>query len=170
MSRLSVSVVVVCLSVGPLVVQPARAQTVDPAFAADIQKLMDVTGSAEMRTQAANFIATQIVGGLRKSQPGIPERAFLVAKEVLDTEFAKAFAGPGGITSVMIPIYAKYFTHEEVKGLLSFYGTDLGKKAIAVMPKLFQEGAGASQQWMAQNMARINMVLESRLRAEGFIK
>jgi uncharacterized protein len=100
----------------------------------------------------------------------MPERALLVAKEVLDTELAKAFAGPDSMISVMVPIYAKYFTHEEVKGLLSFYGTDLGKKAIAVMPKLFQEGAGAGQQWMAQNMARINMVLESRLRAEGFIK
>ena len=170
MSRAHIWFAVVCVSVCPLVAQPARAQTVDPAFAADIQKLMEITGSSTTAAQVASFVIAQTLDRLRKSQPGIPERAFVVAKEVLDAEFAKALSGPDSINTLVIPIYAKYFTREDVKGLLTFYSTDLGKKTTAVMPKLFQEGAVAGQQWMAQNMARINAVLESRLRAEGFIK
>jgi hypothetical protein len=57
MSRPHIWFAIVCFSVCPFVGQPAGAQTVDPAFAADIQKLMEVTGSSAMGTQVASFVA-----------------------------------------------------------------------------------------------------------------
>src|SRR5215468_212237 len=42
-------------------------------------------------------------------------------------------------------IYMKHFTHDEVRGLLAFYSTDLGKKLIVSTPLMVQEGATLAQ-------------------------
>ncbi len=149
---------------------PASSQTLDQSFRLDIQRLLEVTGAAQLGTQAASLISAQLLEGLRKAQPAIPDRALVVAKEVFDSEFAKAFTGPDNLTDQIILIYAKHFTHDDVRGLLAFYSSDLGKKTIAALPSVFQEGAAAGQQWAERQTPRIAAILEARLRAEGFIK
>ena len=107
---------------------------------------------------------------LAQSQPAVPDRALELAKQVLDAEFAKTFVGPDSLTQQIVAIYAKYCTHEDVLGRLAFYSTDLGRKVIRFLPVLLQEGAAAGQQWAEKQMPQIAAALESRLRAEGFIK
>jgi hypothetical protein len=148
----------------------ASGQTIDPSFRSDIQKLLEVTRSAQLGAQGASLILGQILDGLKKSQPPIPDRAVALAKEVLDSEFAKAFAGPDNLTDQMVLIYARHFTQEDVHGLLAFYSSDLGKKTIASMPAVLQEAVAAGQQWAEKQMPRIVTILQTRLRAEGFIK
>jgi hypothetical protein len=150
--------------------RPASGQVLDDAFRSDIEKLLDVTGSAQMGQQAASLVSGQVLAGLKKARPDIPDRAIELATEVLDSEFAKAFVGPDGLNAQIVSIYAKHFTREDVRGLLAFYSTDLGRKAIGVMPVVFQEAAAVGQQWAEQHMPRITVALQSRLRAEGFIK
>ena len=71
----------------------------------------------------------------------------------MTTEFAQAFNG-SEIRGQQIALYAKDFTQEDVKGLLAFYETDLGKKTIAAMPSLTREGAAMGEQWAKANMPR----------------
>jgi hypothetical protein len=155
-----------------ILVQPwvASGQTIDQSFRSDIQKLLEVTGSASLGAQAASLITGQILDGLKKSQPSIPDRALALAKEVLDAEFVKAFVGPDNLTDQMALVYARHFTHEDVRGLLAFYSTDLGQKEVASMPAIFQEGAAVGQQWAQRQMPMIAAILQTRLRAEGLIK
>jgi uncharacterized protein len=148
----------------------ASGQTIEPSFRADIEKLLEVTGAAQMGTQIASIISGQIINGLKTSQPSVPDRALDLAKSVLDSEFAKAFSAPDGLTQQIIAIYAKNFTQDDVRGLLAFYRTDLGRKTIRMMPVVMQEGAAAGQQWAEREMPRIAAVLQQRLRAEGLIK
>ena len=147
----------------------ARAQEPDPAHRADIERLLEVTGAGKLGAQIANMAAGQIIDTLRTAQPRVPQRAADVVKEVLSTEFSAAFDSPGGLHGTIVNMYAKHFTHEEIKGLLAFYATDLGRKAITEMPALAQESAAAGQAWAIANMPRINGVLQSRLRAEGLL-
>ena len=37
------------------------------------------------------------------------------------------------------PLYDKYFTEDELRGLLAFYKSPVGQKSIEVMPALTQE-------------------------------
>lgn len=150
--------------------RPANAQPLDERLRSDVRKLLEITGAAQMGVQTAQLVSAQILGGLKKAQPGIPARALDVAQQVLDEEFARAFGGPDGLDEAMISIYARHFTSADIRGLLEFYGTDLGKKTIALMPVVFQEGAAAGRQWADRQMPRIAETLERRLRAEGFIK
>jgi hypothetical protein len=157
---------IACLSISIVAARPAHAEAIDPAFRSDIEKLLDVTGSAKSGVLMSTLMAGQMLDGLRKSRPDISEKAIALTKEVLEAEFTKAFEGPDGMTSRLVAIYARHFTHAEVIGLLGFYESDLGKKMIGVMPMLIQDSVAAGQEWAMENMPRIRAVLESRLKAE----
>ena len=147
--------------------RPVNAQTIAPEFKADIERLMDITGASSLGEQAANIASMSVLDAL-KARSDVPERVFVIVKEVLSAEFAKAFNGPGGLRPKQVALYAKYFSHDDVRGLLAFYQTELGKKTIKVMPTLLQESAAIGQEWMSANMPSMLKVLEERLRAEGF--
>lgn len=149
---------------------PANAQTIDPVFRAEIEKLLEVTGAAQIGAQSASLITKQLLDGLKKSQPTIPDRALELAKQVLDAEFAKSFAGPDSLVEQTIAIYARNFTQEEVRALLAFYSSDVGKKVTAAMPVILRETGAAGQQWVAKQLPTIVSAMQARLRAEGFIK
>lgn len=150
--------------------QSAGAQEVDPSFEADILKLMEVTGSVRMSEQMAALISTEMMNGFRKAHPQVPARAFDIVQEVVLGELATALSAPDGLMPKMIPLYAKYFDHEEVRTLLAFYQTDLGRKTIAVMPALMQEGAEVGRAWAADVMPRVEEAVQTRLRIEGLVK
>jgi hypothetical protein len=148
----------------------ARAPDPQALFQADVEKLLEVTGAATMGAQMAGLVSNQVIDSMRQNQPSVPARAVEIVKDVLNVEFARAFEQGGSLRQKMVQIQMKYFTHDEVKALLEFYSTPVGRKAISVMPLAAQEGAVAGQEWAAANMARIGANLQDRLRTEGFIK
>jgi hypothetical protein len=149
---------------------PVGAQTIDPQFRADIESLLQVTGAGSLGAQMAALVSNQVIDSMKQAQQGLPERVATIVKETLNAEFTKAFEPRGELMGKMVGIYASHFTPQEVKGLLAFYGTDVGRKAVSVLPMLAQDGAAAGQQWAQQNMGRVLGVLQQRLRDEGLVK
>jgi hypothetical protein len=158
------TVVVALLSVSPV----ARAQTIDQPFRADLERLMTVTGAADVGMQLAAAVTDSILKQMQARTPEVPLRMLDVAKEVLTSEFAKMMQGPDSIMPKLIAVYAKHFTHDDVKGLLAFYDTPIGRKSVKVMPTLALEGVAVGEAWAQANMPRMLETLEKRLRAEGF--
>src|SRR5215510_10289404 len=97
---------------------PVSAQTIDPQFRADIERLLQVTGAAALGVQMATLVSDQVIDSMRQAQPGIPERAASIVKETLNAEFTNAFDSKGPLMGEMVLIYAKNFTPGEVKALL----------------------------------------------------
>ena len=155
---------------GFLVAIPAQGQSIAPEFRADIEKLFEVSGTAALGLQMATLVSTQFLDAMKQTQPAVPERAVTIVKETLNAEFARAFEPKGELLTRLAGIYAANFTHAEVKALLAFYGSDIGRKAVSVMPRLAQEGAAAGQQWAQQNLPRVLGALEQRLRNEQLLK
>ena len=148
----------------------AHAQEADGRFRRDVEKLLEVTGTAALGTQMATLVANQFIDSMKQEQPDIPQRAITLIKEVLKAEFSSAFEGPDGVRSKLADIYMQHFTHDEVVEILEFYNTEVGRKTVSMLPKLAQEGAAVGQQWAAANINRIVATLQQRLREEGFIK
>ena len=48
---------------------------------------------------------------------------------------------------MIIPIYEKHFTHEELKQLIAFYESPIGKKLIKVQPQIMMESMAAGEEW-----------------------
>lgn len=124
----------------------------DNAKIKDIKRLLELTGAADMGIQALG----SSMQGLRNSNPNIPEEFF--------TEFQKQFNAELIVTNIA-PIYDKHFTHEEIKELLKFYQTPLGKKTISTMPKIMEESMAMGQELGKQVAEKV----VKQLQAEGKI-
>jgi TonB family protein len=106
---------------------------VDLDTAADIRRLIEVTG---MRNVVTAFFGSHIVGIralLFKDLPASVDREKVANR--FQEELQRRIAS-GQVLDVVIPIYAKHFTHEEIKSILAFYDTPAGKRYAQEAPSL----------------------------------
>ena len=141
---------------------PAFAQTPDPVPTnkiedpekiSNIKKLLDITGSRNMSRKIIN----QLIGSFKSEYPQVPGK------------FWDAFIAelkPEEMVDEYIPIYSKYFTNEEIKGIITFYETPLGKKTLSVIPQISQESTAIGIKYGKQAAER---ALE-KLKSEGYIR
>ena len=61
----------------------------------------------------------------------------------------------------MVPIYRRYYTNEEILGLIAFYETPLGRKSAKELPQIIQETMVASQTWGERLMEKVAKDLDS---------
>jgi hypothetical protein len=148
----------------------AKAQAVDPAFERDIIRLMDTTGAPRLGEQIAAIISTQMFQNLRQARPDIPPRALDIADEVVRTTFARMFSPEGGALERLVSVYARHFTHDDIRALIAFHETPVGRKVVSVMPQVTQESAQIGQEWAATVVPELQAEIRRRLAAEGLIK
>ena len=114
----------------------AQAKSIDPVKAADIRSLLELVGAKDSIQDAANAATEQYRQKLldasvsSDSAPGSTS-AYLA-------EFQKKFP-TNSVNEQLVGIYDQHFTPEEIKGLLEFYGSPLGQKVAAEMPKMNRE-------------------------------
>jgi hypothetical protein len=70
---------------------------------------------------------------------------------------------PDKFVELLIPVYDKHFSDEELKGLIAFYETPLGKKLVAELPPIMTESATIGDKYGRQIA---NQVIK-RMQAEG---
>lgn len=145
-------------------VQAAFCDQLTPAKRADILKLMEITGSRNMAIQFADAVNSKIAQMLKAANPDMPERAF----EILREETTRLLKGRiDDFINKIVPIYSKYYTHKEIRQLIAFYKTRLGKKTIEVMPDIMKESMAAGQAWGRSLAPDLVANLEKRIKKEG---
>jgi hypothetical protein len=144
--------------------QPCLADELTAAKRADIEKLLQMTGSLNLGKQMGAALVEQYAQSLRKLRPDVPQRVI----EVLPDEvMAVIDANMGAFKDKVVPLYDKYFTAAEIKAMIAFYSTDLGKKTITVMPALMGESIAVGQQWGGALGPQIDARVKARLKKEG---
>jgi len=131
-----------------------------------IIQLMEITGAADMGKQMAELMSQQMAQGLRQARPDIPPRAFEISTEVAMSIVTEELDS-GRFQNMIVPLYDKYFTMDEIQELLAFYRTEIGAKTIAVMPQLTQESIQVGQVWGSSIGPKIVQQVNMRLAAEG---
>ena len=142
---------------------PVLAAEVSPAKAKQIQQLMELTGAQNLGQQFGKIMTQQIYQVLRSAKPETPERAFLIIEE--ETNAMMDQESPALLAS-LVPIYDRHFSEAELKNLVAFYQTDLGKKTIAVMPMVMQESVAAGQSWGQAMSPKLMARLVERFKKE----
>ena len=115
-------------------------RSIDPAKEADIRKLIDLTGAKSLGEQLMSAGMEQFRASVLDSQPDNPR-----AKQFVDAfvaRFQKHF-DPKSLSETEIPIYDKYLTAEDLKGLLAYYSSPLGQRMQKVLPEIAQESQAA---------------------------
>jgi hypothetical protein len=149
LSRIAAAAAALALSVS-LHAQEAAPPPGD-AKARDIRRLLEVTGAAKLGLQ----IVDSLLDTQKKALPTVPESFW--------REF-RASLKPEEFAELAVPIYDKHLTHEEIRGLLAFYQSPLGRRLLEVQPLLLQDSIAAGRRW-GEGLAK--KVLE-KLRDKGY--
>jgi len=132
---------------------------------ADIEKLLEITGATGIGQQMANAVVGQMTETIRTLRPDIPQAVI----DVLPAEVEAVLdANMASFKAQLTPIYHKYFTGAEIKGMIDFYSTDLGKKTISVLPSLMSDSFLVGQRWGESMGPEIERRVKARLEKEGY--
>jgi hypothetical protein len=140
------------LCAGPAMAQQAQREDA-AAKRQDIRRLLELTGSAQLGQQ----ILGQMIATFKKTSPDVPESFWNEMTKELDSK---------SMIDLIVPIYEKHLTHEDVKGLIAFYSSPLGRKMTNVLPVIAQESMQAGQQWGMQVAQRVQQRLEQRKKGQ----
>ena len=116
----------------------ARAQSAE--FKASVRKLMAVSGS----DATLKMIPEQILSMIEQQAPALPESVKAEIQAMFSEEALLS------LMDRMVPIYAKYYTQQDMDDLIAFYDTPLGKKLSTVQPQITLESMSVAQQWAAE--------------------
>jgi hypothetical protein len=114
--------------------------SIDPAKEADIRSLMELVGAHDLVQDGENTAIEQSREKLLATVPNNDRgQAFVNA---FAASYQKKF-DVDQVTDQLVDFYDKHFSDDEIKGLLQFYGSPLGQKVAAEMPKIGRETQAA---------------------------
>jgi uncharacterized protein len=119
---------------------PQTSSAIDSQKEARIRELMELTGAKDLGQQLIAAGMEQFRSSVQDSQPNNPR-----AKQFVDAfvaRFQKHF-DPDSLTEHVIPIYDKYLTADDLKGLLGYYHSPLGQRMLKALPEVTRESQAA---------------------------
>ena len=121
---------------------PQSNSPIDPAKEADIRSLMELVGARDLVQDGENTAIEQSREKLLATIPNNDQGQSFV--NAFAASYQKKF-DVDQVTAQLVGIYDKHFSEDEIKGLLQFYGSPLGQKVAAEMPKIGRETQAATR-------------------------
>jgi len=137
------------LAVVMLCAPAARAE--ETAKQKDIRKLLELSGSGQIGIQ----VARQMIDSFRTSMPTVP-KAFW-------DDFLKEARGED-LVDLVVPVYDRHLSHEDIKQLIVFYESPTGRKFVSVLPDITRDSMTAGQKWGEQ----LGQSVMRRLQEKGY--
>jgi uncharacterized protein len=116
-----------------------------------IKEMLELSGAKKMALQTMEMM----IGSFKKSMPTVENNFW--------DEFMKE-ADNDELVNMIIPVYANHFTEKEVKELIAFYKTPIGKKLVEKLPLISQESFGIGEAWGKALSEKV----VSKLKAAGY--
>ena len=112
-----------------VIVFVAQFATAQDAFKADVLKVLKASGSAAQMEIAKEQVMNNIPESKR-------------------AEFSKDFdASLPSLYDKMAKVYMEVYTHDDIKKMLEFYNSPVGKKIAEKASELTKKNMAASQEW-----------------------
>ena len=100
----------------------------------DINKLLEITNTKSQAAQMFDLMMPSFIEML----PNIPLTFWTTFKSKIDLD---------SFVNMLIPIYDKHFSHNDIKELIQFYESSIGKKYLEATPSITQESYRAGEEW-----------------------
>jgi hypothetical protein len=143
----------------------ARAEEkLTPERDQDIRHLLEITNATSMSADLATSTSKQLVDMLKAAN--VPERGYdIVRREV------KAVADEQGpaLLDQVVALYARHFSADEIRQLVTFYESPLGRKTVAEMPQIMEDTFALGQAWNKKTAPMIDRRVTAALTKEGLL-
>lgn len=113
-----------------------------------VKELLAVTGAGDM---AVNMME-QMIPSMKRMMPNAPEEFWIELSKQIDGK---------ELEELVVPVYQKYLTQEDVDAQLRFLKSDAGQKMVQAQPLIVQESMMIGQQWGIQLLQRAQQTLNS---------
>ena len=106
-------------------IQPADIVTivVNPKEAKEIRSLLDLLPETPGGPKQTSQIIDKIIGAYRKAMPNVPEQVWQEITPQVKSDF-----GADKLAEFLTPVYAKRFTPNEIRQLVAFFQSPVGRK------------------------------------------
>jgi hypothetical protein len=118
----------------------------------EIRKMIQLTGMMKMMEQMKDQMLTSLKQG---SPAGVPEEFWDKARKKMKVE---------DLIEQIIPLYAKYYSVEDIKAINAFYESPAGQRLLAQLPQLMQESMKIGQAWGQKAAQEVVAELQAELR------
>lgn len=130
------------------------AARVAPEKEAAIRKLFEIQGTRQSMGQVLAGMSANMKPMLSKMLPPGDYQEKLIP--LFFEKFQSKMKGDD-LIEMLIPVYDKYLSKEDIDGLAQFYQTPVGKKMVSVLPQLAVETQAAAMN-MGQELGRKAML------------
>jgi hypothetical protein len=121
----------------------SRRKPIDQVKDSDLRSLMELIG---MKDQVQDSAANSAEQNREKLLATVPnDEKSLAFVNAFSAGYEKKF-DVNQMAEQIVNVYDRHFTEDEIKGLLQFYGSPLGQKFAAEMPKISHEIQAASRE------------------------
>ena len=153
-----------------LAVLPAQAQDTDqvaPEKRQRIERLLEVTGALNVAKIMSAAVTLEMTNAVKQVRPDIPPEALDIVAEEVNSVISQEMVAKGGFVDLIVPVYARHFTNDELDVLIAFYGTPVGQKTVKMMPQITKEAMQIGQRWGQTLGPTIVERVRMRLNNEG---
>ena len=167
--RMPAMALLLCLGMAALC--PGQAKPASPSHAGDTlgakhqdtEKLMELVGTRRILRDLFDQDIEAQIAAMRRARPDVPDQFW----EDFTVEF-KRQASPDELMKAILPIYDKHFSHQEIRQLIAFYQSPLGRKISTTLPEIQQESVEAGRAWGERLGDRMHEELQKRLTEKGY--
>jgi hypothetical protein len=122
------------------------AAPVDPQKVAAIRHPREVTGSKAMFNQMIQVFVQTVRNKVGQEGPG-DEKAKRLGDLFFDKLQLRTVESFDSFQVLITPLYHKYYTTEDLEGLIKFYESPLGQKSLKATPEIMKELYPIAFEW-----------------------
>jgi hypothetical protein len=146
---------VIFLAAIGMLIQPAAFA--DDASARTLaSKLIDLTGGKDNMKAGFDAVINNVIDNMQAH--GMPQQGVDELKAAVDKWYT-ANINFEEVRPKMIDAYVAHFSEDDMKGMLAFYQSAIGQKAIKNMPDVLRAGAMAEQDYTKSKIPSLNAEL-----------
>ncbi len=146
---------------------PVRAAEPDPEGVKVARQLLEATHAAALGDQIMTQVIKAYSSGLTQVNPGKGKEVEEILNQILVPEFRAAMPD---LMEQTARTYAGNFTVAELKQLLAFYNSEIGRKYIGKLPDLVRQQSVVGQAFAQQVVGRIREKMLKALQEKGLQK
>lgn len=140
----------------------------DPPPRESIIELLETTGSYQLALQLMSQTMDALKNMFNKTLPDdkkIPDEVWANIVDEVKSDIDKE-----SYYNLVVPIYEKYLTADDIKELIAFYKSSVGRKFIGVAPNIMRDAGQAGEEWARKAMQRMIPRIKKRLREMDYLR
>ena len=147
------------------VLQTQGVAAMDAEKRANIEALLKDTGMLANMNRIIDLLTPQIIGGLKKTNGEIPAAVWDEFTGICTEEMKRSFPE---LEEPVIASYDANFSADEIKQLVAFYQSPVGRKIVVQLPQLMQQSVTMGQSWGQQAGVRAVERIRALAKQKGY--